>query len=258
MEKLNKKSTCKAFLASLLFMLSAGSVQAACTVTPNQTTYNNGDIVTVTATNDAGGDWAVCIYSGGKLNGGTNLPVGRSMSDTNTTKTASAAIDTSTDYAGWRAVVLPGNGCNSTYPGSGVVCETPISAPGTAAPADDTADDTTGGDTGDTTGGNTDDTSGDADTRAEASAATSVTIANPISTDDFTELVTNFLQWLLGIAGSIALLMLIYGGITYITSAGDQQKAETGKKIVMWTLFGLIIILASYSIIKVIEDIFVS
>ena len=257
MEKLNKKSACKTLLMSLIFALSAGSAYAACTVTPNQATYNNGDIVTVTATNDSGEDWAVCIYSGGKLNGGTNLPVGRSMSDSNTTKTASAAIDTTTDYAGWQAVVLPDNRCNSTYSGTGAICTTPISAPGNAAPAGDTTDDTTDGGGDDTTGGDTTDGTGTG-TGTDTSGTTSVTIANPISTDDFTELVTNFLQWLLGIAGSIALLMLIYGGITYITSAGDQQKAETGKKIVMWTLFGLIIILASYSIIRVVEDIFVN
>jgi hypothetical protein len=88
--------------------------------------------------------------------------------------------------------------------------------------------------------------------------AGSVTIENPIQAEDFTTLVTNFLQWLLGIAGGVALLMLIYGGIMYITSAGDQQKAETGKKIVMYTLLGLLVVLLSFSIVKVMEDIFVN
>ena len=87
---------------------------------------------------------------------------------------------------------------------------------------------------------------------------TTVTIINPIQTDDFMTLVGNFLQWLLGIAGAVALLAIIYGGILYITSAGDQQKMEQGKKIVTWTLFGLMIILVSFSIIKVVEDIFVT
>lgn len=86
----------------------------------------------------------------------------------------------------------------------------------------------------------------------------STNITNPLSSDDFTTLITNFLQWLLGIAGGLALLMIIYGGVLYITSIGDQQKMETGKKVVTWTLFGLIIILASWSIIKVIDDIFVN
>jgi len=91
-----------------------------------------------------------------------------------------------------------------------------------------------------------------------AEAATTVTIENPLNTDDFTELVTNFLQWLLGIAGGVALLMLIYGGVVYISSTGDQQKMESGKRIVTWTIFGLIIILVSFSILLEVEEIFVN
>jgi len=90
------------------------------------------------------------------------------------------------------------------------------------------------------------------------SGTTTVTIVNPLETDDFTTLITNFLQWLLGIAGGVALLMLIYGGIIYITSTGDQQKMESGKRIVTWTIFGLIIILVSFSILQEVEKIFVT
>lgn len=90
------------------------------------------------------------------------------------------------------------------------------------------------------------------------SGTTTVRIDNPLETDDFTTLITNFLQWLLGIAGGVALLMLIYGGIIYITSTGDQQKMESGKRIVTWTIFGLIIILVSFSILQEVEKIFVT
>lgn len=88
--------------------------------------------------------------------------------------------------------------------------------------------------------------------------AAQVTVVNPIGTDDFTELVTNFLGWLLGIAGALALLMFVWGGILYVTSAGDEQKAAKGKRIVTWTIIGLIVILMSYSIIVLIEDIFIN
>jgi hypothetical protein len=102
-------------------------------------------------------------------------------------------------------------------------------------------------------------TVGSAAAAGPAAAATdiSVNITNPIATSDFTTLVENILKWLLGISGGIALLMLIFGGITYITSAGDQQKADQGKKIVTWTIWGLVVIFMSYSIIVVIQNIFV-
>ncbi len=93
---------------------------------------------------------------------------------------------------------------------------------------------------------------------AGASGTPSTNIENPLETDDFTQLLGNFLEWLLGIVGSIALLMLIYGGVVYMSSNGDPQKAETGKRIVMWTLGGLMIVLLSYSILSTVEDIFIN
>ncbi|MCK5491012.1 MAG: hypothetical protein KAI67_04155 [Candidatus Pacebacteria bacterium] len=88
----------------------------------------------------------------------------------------------------------------------------------------------------------------------KASAVTTIDIPNPISSTDFSELVGKVLEWVLGVAGSIALFMLIAGGIMYITSTGDEQKIATAKKIINWTILGLIVILASYSIIVVLES----
>ncbi|MCK5413514.1 MAG: hypothetical protein KAI57_04040 [Candidatus Pacebacteria bacterium] len=89
----------------------------------------------------------------------------------------------------------------------------------------------------------------------KVSAVTVVNVTNPIQTSDFSVLVGNVLQWVLGVAGSISLLMLIAGGIMYITSAGDEQKIATSKKLITWTIFGLIVVLASYSIIVVLDSI---
>ncbi|MCK4919133.1 MAG: hypothetical protein KAS01_01985 [Candidatus Pacebacteria bacterium] len=89
----------------------------------------------------------------------------------------------------------------------------------------------------------------------KASAAVSVNIANPIQTSDFSVLVGNVLQWVLSVAGSVSLLMLVAGGIMYVTSAGDEQKIATSKKLITWTIFGLMVVLASYSIIVVLDSI---
>lgn len=86
-------------------------------------------------------------------------------------------------------------------------------------------------------------------------AVTTYRITNPIATSDFAKIVTNFLKWVLGVAGSIALIMLIIGGIMYMTSAGDQQKASSAKKMIMITLGGLLLVLLSYSILVVLDRI---
>ena len=90
---------------------------------------------------------------------------------------------------------------------------------------------------------------------ANSVIATDIVVTNPITTDDFAQIIENTLLWVLGIAGSIALFMLIVGGIMYITSAGDEQKVATAKKIFNFTVIGLIVVLLSYSIIKALSDI---
>lgn len=61
-----------------------------------------------------------------------------------------------------------------------------------------------------------------------------------------TELITilgNAVTWIMGIAGAIAVIYLIYGGIIYIT--GGEKGAEGGKKIIVNAIIGLAIIALS-------------
>lgn len=57
----------------------------------------------------------------------------------------------------------------------------------------------------------------------------------------------NIILWFLAICGIIAVISLIYGGILYITSAGEAEKAERGKKTITGAIIGIIIIMLSYS-----------
>ncbi|MEA2098435.1 MAG: pilin [Patescibacteria group bacterium] len=88
-----------------------------------------------------------------------------------------------------------------------------------------------------------------------AAAPLVVEVHNPIKTNDFSELVENFLLWILSVAGALALLMLVAGGVLYVTSSGNEQKIETARKMITWTILGLMLILASYSIIVVLDKI---
>lgn len=57
------------------------------------------------------------------------------------------------------------------------------------------------------------------------------------------------------LAGIIFLILLVVGGITVISSAGnsDPQQAAKGWKIITSAFVGFLIIFASYWIIKIIE-----
>ena len=77
------------------------------------------------------------------------------------------------------------------------------------------------------------------------------------STTDFAKIVENTLLWLLSVAGVITIFMLVVGGIMYMTAGGDEQKVTTAKKVVTWTIIGLGLILISYSIMAVLDQILV-
>ena len=53
----------------------------------------------------------------------------------------------------------------------------------------------------------------------------------------------------LAIVGALALLMMVYGGLSMILAAGNETKITQGKNIVTYTAVGLIVIFISYSAI---------
>lgn len=65
-----------------------------------------------------------------------------------------------------------------------------------------------------------------------------------------TQIALNFLNFLLSVVGVLALIMLIIGGIMYLTSAGDEDKIKTGKKIVTYSIIGIAVALAALVIVK--------
>lgn len=68
--------------------------------------------------------------------------------------------------------------------------------------------------------------------------------------NDFISIATWAAQWILGIVGSLTLLMFIYGGFIFLISGGSKEKISEAKKIITAAVIGLIIVFASYMIIR--------
>jgi len=58
----------------------------------------------------------------------------------------------------------------------------------------------------------------------------------------------------LAVAGLIAVLFLIIGGFRYITSAGNEETAEQAKKIITNAIIGIVVIILSFVIVRVISN----
>ena len=62
-------------------------------------------------------------------------------------------------------------------------------------------------------------------------------------------------SWILGFALALSIVMLIYGGLYYVTSSGDTEKATTSKKIIKYALLGIAIAGTSYVILQLVNTI---
>lgn len=53
------------------------------------------------------------------------------------------------------------------------------------------------------------------------------------------------LQYILSVLGIIAVVLIIYGGFRYLTSAGNQETIENARAILKTATIGLVIVIAS-------------
>lgn len=85
---------------------------------------------------------------------------------------------------------------------------------------------------------------------------TPVSLINPLTgraTSKSPEvLVGNIINAVMGVVGSLALAMFIYGGFTWMLAAGNDQRVQKGKEILIWATVGLIVIFSSYAIVRLV------
>ncbi len=65
-------------------------------------------------------------------------------------------------------------------------------------------------------------------------------------------LILTIVNFFLGFLGLIAVLMVIYGGVLIVTSAGKPEAADKGKKILTYAAIGIVIILLSFAFVSTI------
>lgn len=83
---------------------------------------------------------------------------------------------------------------------------------------------------------------------------TSLNGVNCTAGQSLTGLILTVINWMLGLAGVIAVMFLIIGGFWYITSAGNEETAEKGKGTAINAIIGLVIIILSYVIVSVVSN----
>lgn len=75
----------------------------------------------------------------------------------------------------------------------------------------------------------------------------------PLTLMDYVINITNTLLFVLG---AISVVMIIYAGITYTTSAGDSKGVEKAKGTITYAVIGLVVALLAGAIVNFVLNIF--
>lgn len=64
---------------------------------------------------------------------------------------------------------------------------------------------------------------------------------------DYIQTIVNVL---LSLVAVVAVIMIIYGGIRYVLSAGEEEAAKTAKRVILYAVIGLIVIGLSAALVN--------
>lgn len=78
---------------------------------------------------------------------------------------------------------------------------------------------------------------------------------DPTKFTDIGSIISKLLPYIYVVAGLILLLMLISGGFTLMTSAGNPDKSKAGYGRISAALIGFLIIFVSYLVAIIVEDV---
>ena len=70
-------------------------------------------------------------------------------------------------------------------------------------------------------------------------------------------MIKNVLNWIFGVIGIVAVIMIILGGFNMMISSGDPGKVKKGKDTILYGIIGLVIAILAFAIVNfVINGIF--
>ena len=89
---------------------------------------------------------------------------------------------------------------------------------------------------------------GDLNVPEEVKRAAGCIIDN--NTPDISTVVTNIIKGFIGVVGMVCLIMIVYGGAKYMTSAGSPDKIKSAKNTILYAVIGMVIAVLSFAIVN--------
>ena len=63
-------------------------------------------------------------------------------------------------------------------------------------------------------------------------------------------IIKNVINGLLYVVGALAVIMLVWGGIRYTTSAGNSNSVSAAKNTILYAIIGLVVAFLAYAIVN--------
>jgi hypothetical protein len=73
-------------------------------------------------------------------------------------------------------------------------------------------------------------------------------VPDVVPKDELSEIIVRVVQYVLGFVGVILFVMIIYGGILYMTAAGNEEQAKKAKSVLTYAIIGIVIIAFAFII----------
>ena len=71
------------------------------------------------------------------------------------------------------------------------------------------------------------------------------------------EVIQSIVNILLFITGAVAVIMIVIGGLKYVTSNGDSSQTKSAKDTILYAVIGVIVAILAYAIVNFVIDAFV-
>lgn len=82
----------------------------------------------------------------------------------------------------------------------------------------------------------------------DASALLGQSLTNVNTTDNAWTQLGTIINYFLTLLGLVTFIFLVYGGIMILTAQGNDEKVTEARKIIMYAILGVIVIVLAYAI----------
>lgn len=93
------------------------------------------------------------------------------------------------------------------------------------------------------------------DATQPAPGGSSSELRNFLGSADLTILINRIANYLLMVGMPIAVIMILYAAVLFLTSGGNEEKISKAKKALTWAVIGAAVLLVGKGLVSLLKDI---